>query len=242
MKKLFSLLLFVAVAFAATAQKIVNDANAEKRNVSGYHAIEVSGGIDLYLSQGDESVAVSANETKFRERIKTVVENGVLKIFYEHEKKNNVRIDIEWGNRKLKAYVSFKNLDKLEGSGGSDILVEGSIKVNTLSLGVSGGSDFDGKVDIDKLKVDASGGSDVNISGSVKDLEIDASGGSDFKGYELAADICNLDASGGSDVYITINKELSADASGGSDVFYKGNGTVKEVRSSGSSSIKKRTK
>jgi len=40
-------------------------------------------------------------------------------------------------------------------------------------------------------------------------------------------------------VYITINKELTAEASGGSDVFYKGDGTIREVKSSGSSSIKK---
>ena len=60
-----------------------------------------------------------------------------------------------------------------------------------------------------------------------------------FKGYELAADMCNLQASGGSDVSVTINKELSADASGGSDVFYKGNGLIREIKSSGSSSIKK---
>jgi hypothetical protein len=48
-----------------------------------------------------------------------------------------------------------------------------------------------------------------------------------------------LNASGGSDVYITVNKELNADASGGSDVYYKGNGTVREMKSSGSSSVKK---
>jgi hypothetical protein len=240
MKKLFSVLFFAFIASAVPAQKTVNDANAEKRNVSGYHAIEVSGGIDLYLSQGDESVAISASETKFRDRIKTEVKDGVLKIYFERNNNNsNVHVDIEWGNRKLKAYVSFKNLDKLEGSGGSDILVDGSIKVNTLALGLSGGSDFEGKVEVADLKVDASGGSDVKISGNVNKLDIDASGGSDFKGYELATDICNLEASGGSDIYITVNKELSAEASGGSDVYYKGNGTIREMRSSGSSSIKK---
>jgi len=240
MKKLFSVLFFALLASAVAAQKTINDANAEKRNLSGYHAIEVSGGIDLYLSQGDESVAISASETKFRDRIKTEVKDGVLKIYFERNNNNsNVHVDIEWGNRKLKAYVSFKNLDKLGGSGGSDILVDGSIKVNTLALGLSGGSDFEGKVEVDDLKVDASGGSDVKISGHVNKLDIDASGGSDFKGYELATDICNLEASGGSDIYITVNKELSAEASGGSDVYYKGNGTIREMKSSGSSSIKK---
>ena len=235
MKKIITLLLFVASFSAVIAQKTVNDPNAEKRNVSGYHAIEVSGGIDLYLSQGEEAVAVSASETKYRDKIRTEVKNGVLKIWYEH----TANVSFDWGNRKMKAYVSFKNLDHLDGGGGSDISVEGSIKVNTLSLNISGGADFEGKVELNDLKVDASGGSDVHISGSVKKLDIDASGGSDFKGYELITDICNLQASGGSDVYITVNKELSADTSGGSDVYYKGNGTVHELKSSGSSSIRK---
>jgi hypothetical protein len=216
MKKLSLSLILVIIVSAVTAQKVINDPNAEKRNVSGYHAISVSGGIDLYLSQGGESVAVSASETKYRDRIKTEVKDGVLKIWYE----TNSNINIEWGNnRKMKAYVSFKDIDKLTGSGGSDIDVEGAIKVTKLSLDISGGSDFDGKVEANDLKVEASGGSDVDISGSVKNLTIDASGGSD--------------------VEVTINKELSANASGGSDVSYKGNGTVRDMKSSGSSSIKK---
>jgi Putative auto-transporter adhesin, head GIN domain len=235
MKKISLLLLFAVIVLAVSAQTVINDPNAEKRNVSGYHAISVSGGIDLYLSQGGESVAVSASDTKYRDRIKTEVKDGVLKIWYEH----NNGINIEWGNRKMKAYVSFKDLDKLTGSGGSDINAEGSIKVNTLSLIISGGSDFSGKVEANELKVGASGGSDVVISGVVKNLGITASGGSDFKGYELATDICNLEASGGSDVYVTINKELSANASGGSDVYYKGDAVIREMKSSGSSDIKK---
>jgi hypothetical protein len=90
--------------------------------------------------------------------------------------------------------------------------------------------------------VNASGGSDVKISGSVKNLDVDASGGSDFNGYDLSADVCNVDASGGSDIYISVAKELRAEASGGSDVYYKGNGVIRDMRSSGSSSIKKTSK
>lgn len=232
MKKLFAIVLLVASFATAQAQKTIKDVNAEKRNVSGYKAISVGGGIDLYLSQGDESVAVSASETKFRDRIKTEVVNGVLKIWYDYKG------DILRGNKKLKAYVSFSTLEKLSGGGGSDIIVDGAIKVAKLQLIVSGGSDFHGKVEIDELAVDASGGSDVDISGTATKLIISASGGSDVNGYGLSADVCKLDASGGSDVHITVNKELTAEASGGSDVFYKGN-AVLNLRTSGSSSVKK---
>ena len=237
MKKLFSLLVITGLITTASAQKTISDANAQKRNVSGFHAIEVSGGIDLYLSQGEEAVAVSAAKTEYRDKIITEVKDGVLKIWFDW--KNSSKF--EWSNRKMKAYVSFKNIDRLEGSGGSDISIDGSIKVAKLEMEISGGSDFDGKVETDELKIHASGGSDVDISGKAARLTIDASGGSDFKGYDLASDICNVEASGGSDVHVTVNKELSANASGGSDVYYKGTGMIRDLKTS-SSSIKKVSK
>jgi len=237
MKKLLFSLLVTGLITTASAQKTINDANAEKRNVSGFHAIEVGGGIDLYLSQGEEAVAVSASKNEYRTKIKTEVKDGVLKIWYEWN--SNLRFD--WSNHKLKAYVSFKDIDRLEGSGGSDISIDGSIKVAKLAMEVSGGSDFDGKIETDELKIQASGGSDVNISGKASRLTIDASGGSDFKGYDLVSDICNVEASGGSDIHVTVNKELSANASGGSDVYYKGTGLIRDLKTSGSS-IKKVSK
>jgi hypothetical protein len=223
-----------AIISGASAQKTISDANAQKRNVSGFHAIEVSGGIDLYLSQGDEAVAVSASKDEYRDKIITEVKNGVLKIWFDW--KSNLRVD--WSNRKLKAYVSFKNLDGLEASGGSDVIVDGMIKTTKLDMEISGGSDFKGKVESDDLKINASGGSDVNISGRSAKLTIDASGGSDFSGYDFAADICNVEASGGSDVHVTVNKELTANASGGSDVYYKGSGMIRDLKTGGGS-IKK---
>jgi hypothetical protein len=234
MRKIFISVLLAGFSMAALAQKTINDPNAQKRNVNNFHGVEISGGIDLYLSQGEETVVVSASEAKFRDKIRTEVKNGVLKIWYE----TNSNLHLDRGNRKLKAYVSFKNLDVLDASGGSDIKVEGSIDVSKLSMTVSGGSDFDGKVNISDFRVDASGGSDVDISGTAKTIDIDASGGSDFKGYELITENCTVDASGGSDVYITVNKELNAESSGGSDIYYKGNGLIKNLKS-GSSSIKK---
>jgi len=237
MKKLFSLLVITGLITTASAQKTISDANAQKRNVSGFHAIEVSGGIDLYLSQGEEAIAVSAAKTEYRDKIITEVKDGVLKIWFDW--KNSSKF--EWSNRKMKAYVSFKDIDRLEGSGGSDINVDGSIKVAKLEMEISGGSDFDGKVETDELKIQASGGSDVDISGKAARLTIHESGGSDFKGYDLTSDICNVEASGGSDVHVTVNKELSANASGGSDVYYKGTGMIRDLKTS-SSSIKKVSK
>jgi hypothetical protein len=216
--------------------KVINDKNAQKRSVSGYHGVLVSHGIDLYLTQGNtETVAVSASKVEHRDMIKTTVEGGILKIFID--KKDAERGLFDRSN--LRAYVSFKMIDKLEASGGSDVQVEGTIKVPKLNCEISGGSDFKGRVDIADLNIDQSGGSDVDISGKVGKLKIEASGGSDFEGYQCVADYADINASGASDVNITVNKELTVEASGGSDVHYKGNAVIKNVNTSGGSGVSK---
>ncbi|HEU4903028.1 MAG TPA: head GIN domain-containing protein [Flavisolibacter sp.] len=236
MKKLFSLVCLLCFFAFAQAQKVINDPNAEPRKVSSFTGIDVSGGIDIYISAGDEAVAVSASKPEYRERIKTEVENGILKIWYDS--KWGISIN---GNKNLKAYVSYKTLKSLEASGGSDITADGTIKASELTLRVSGGADFKGAVEAGKLSVKQSGGSDVRISGKATNLTVDASGGSDFKGYELAADVCDLEASGACDIEVTANREISARASGASDIHYKGNPSVKEAKASGASSVKSRS-
>jgi hypothetical protein len=223
-------------AFTSRAQKtVIHDANAEQRPVKGYHGIEVSNAINLYLSQGDEeTVVVSAPDTKWRDRIRTEVVDGILKISLD-----NPRWSI--GSTKLKAYVSFTVLDRLEASGASDIFVDGVITGDRLDITLSGASDFKGAVDVKQLKMDQSGASDAHITGVVSDMAtFRSSGASDVKGYDLVTQSCTVHASGASDIRVTVNKDLIiADASGASSVYYKGDGTIRESHSSGASTVKK---
>lgn len=233
MKKLFAMIGLLCFVLTVQAQKVINDPNVEPRTLNGtFTGISVSGGIDIYLSSGNEAVAVSASKPEYRDRIKAEIENGILKIWYES--KTGISFS---GNKELKAYVSYRTLKSLEASGGSDVSVDGFIKGTDLVLRVSGGSDFKGAVDVDLLKARLSGGSDIKISGRASSLDVDASGGSDFKGYDLVAETCELEASGACDIEVTANKELSARASGASDIQYKGKPTIKEAKASGASSV-----
>jgi hypothetical protein len=224
------------IAISLQAQKTVRDDNAVTRNAKGFHAIEVSGGVDLFLSQGnEEAVAVSASTNEYRDKIRVEVIDGVLKIYYDNES----GWGMGWGNRKLKAYVSIKDIDKLYASGGSDVLIENELSANRLIMHASGGSDVSGKVNVKELSLSASGGSDMNISGRADRVKIGASGGSDIHGYDLVSNTCSVQSSGGSDVHITANKEITANASGGSDVYYKGTASASNTSKSGGSSVKR---
>lgn len=233
MKKIILSFLFFATCITLSAQQI-NDPNAEVREAKNYHGINVSNAFDVYLAQSnDEVVAVSAANTKERDMIKVEVKNGILVVSLDNKgwKWNN-------GNKKLKAYISFKNIDQLEISGACDVYIAGTLKAESLSIKQSGASDLkEGKIDVKKLTVDLSGASDMKITGQAIQAKIEASGASSFKGYNLSTDICDLRASGASDIKISVNKELSAHASGASDIHYKGEGVIRDIQSSGSSSV-----
>lgn len=233
---LLSVMIISGLLVKSQEKVIINDPNAQVRNVSGFNEISVSGGIDLYLSADDkETVVVSANDNRYRDRIITRVVNNRLEIYFDN--KGYVR----WpDNMKMKAYVSFRSLQKLKASGSSDVFVNGIIKSDKLELSLSGSSDFKGAVQVNDMVLNQSGSSDSRISGSAGSIKIDVSGASDVKAYEMVVDDCELEASGASDIQITVNKTLSARASGASDINYKGSGVIKVVKSSGASSVSKR--
>lgn len=238
MKIFFALFLSLFMVYTTTAQKqVVVDPNAEIRPLQGtFNKIKISNGIDLHLSQSSaESLAVSASEQKYKERIKTVIENNVLKIYFDDDKawrKNS--------NRMLKAYVSFKELEELDASGASDIIVTGSIEANSFKLNMSGASDFSGDIQATHLSIILSNASDIFITGKTTTTKIESSGASDINGYKLSTDFCSANASGASDIYITVNEIIEANASGASNIYYRGNAVLKEMHSTRTSNIRKK--
>jgi hypothetical protein len=232
-----SLLVFLlaAIAVPSFGQIIINDKNAEVRNVSSFSGIKVSGGIDVYLSQSDEfALAVSASEDKYRDEIKTEIRNGVLNISY-----NGGALRYS-GNRNLRAYISFKSLESIEASGACDLNINGNFNANSVKIKLSGACEIKGAITISDLQLNMSGASTVKLNGTVQNLKIDASGASDIKNYDLVVDNCVAALSGASDVKLTVNKSLSAKASGASNLYYRGNPERKDVNSSGASNISQR--
>ena len=237
MKKIQVMLMGMLVSTVLFAQTI-NDANAEPRNLSGFHVIKISNAFTVYISQGNEdAVAISASKAEYREKIITKVENGVLIIRFDDDKK----FWKGWNGdkTKLKAYISVKKIDRLDVSGACDVFFEEGISSEDLTVRLSGASDLKGKIDAKKLSFDISGASDATISGNAAELSVEASGASDFKGFDFTTNECTAKASGASSVQITVKERLNAHASGASDIHYKGEARIGDMKSSGASSISK---
>jgi len=229
-------LLLLAMTAVRAQKFVISDANAQLRPAAAFTGVRVSSAIDLYLSQGDETgVAVSAEDPAVRDRIKTEVKDGELRIWFDGQNWKNWR-----STRKMKAYVSIKTIESLKADGASDIKLMGRIKADKLSVDLNGASDMTGELDCNKLDMDLSGASDLTITGNIGAASMRLGGASSVKGWGLATDYCEIDAGGASSANVIVNKELSVKAGGASDVRYKGNGVIKEMKTSGASSVSKK--
>jgi hypothetical protein len=225
--------LFICFIFTvATAQKHVTTT----RQATGFNAVNIGGGIDLYITQGNSvSVKIDAAED-IQKYIRAEVHNGTLEIYLES---NNL---FKWirRNNNMKAYVTAPTLTRLNASGGSDVYSQNVWKINELDMTATGGSDIKFEAVGGKLDCKATGGSDLTLRGKVAALTLNASGGSDVNAKDLEAVKVNVSASGGSDITVYVTTELKANANGGSDIYYRGNPVRISKDSSGGSDITKK--
>jgi hypothetical protein len=224
-------IIFTGLAILSLLAGYSQSDNTQTRKVSGFTGVDVSHGIDLYLSIGPESVSVSASTNELRDQIITEVVHGVLRIYLKDNFNGSS------GNSNMKAYVSLNNLKSLGASGGSDIFLKGLITADDLTVDLSGGGSLKGNLNANRLNIGQSGGSSVDLTGKVKDLNLESSGGGRLKGYGLVTDVARINSSGGSDAELTVNKKISVESSGGGSVSYKGTAVVVSVNSSGGGSL-----
>ena len=201
------------------------------RELNGdFNAIEVSRGLDVFLTQGEtEGIRVQADEN-LQEIIVVEIENGVLSIYADE----NIG-----SAASKKVMVNFKDIDRISTSSGSDVISTNVISVDELEIYTSSGSDVELEVEVESLICESSSGSDIKLSGSTNTFRADASSGSDIKAAKLKALKTKAQANSGADITVNTSKELTANASSGGDIKYYGNPDKVKKNDGPSGSIKK---
>lgn len=194
MQKIILGLLLIATGLSVNAQNIVHDANAQVRNVGSFNKIRVESAINLYLSQGKEdAVAVSSEDADVTAKIKTEVDNGILKIYVD----NGLWNKWNWGNKHLRAYVTFTDLQMLDASGACSVELTDPITVDDFKLVLSGASNIKGDIKGGDIKFELNGASNGRLNISGNSFALSESGASTLKGSINAAKT-NFDINGAS--------------------------------------------
>lgn len=229
------LFLLLCLSIGTTVQAAKEKIKSEIRETGPFHAIHVSSGIDLYLTQGKVTEVRVEAEPDLIGKIHTEVENGVLRILI----RDKMNWNLNW-NLTRKVYVTFTELEELHASAGSDVLSQNPFRLKTLKIDSSSGSDVEiGDLSADFVSVTTSSGADAKISGKTGRMFADASSGSDLDCGGLVSEECEARASSGSDALVHVTGTLKARASSGGDVHYSGNPVSRDVDESSGGDVSK---
>jgi len=181
-----------------------------ERNASEeFTKIEVGRGLDVYITQTDNSsISVEADEN-LQELITTNISNGMLTI----SATENIG-----ASKSKKVHVTLNKIELISASSGSDVYCSNIIKSPNLILETSSGSDLEVNVETENLECNSSSGSDLKVSGITTNINAKASSGSDIKANNLTAENGNAKASSGSDIRLNVSNKLSSKSSSGGSI------------------------
>lgn len=225
MRYTVSILVLMLIATVSFAQQ------SETRQLDSFKAIRTSEAIDVYLKKGDkESARVEVDGVKLID-VLTEVSGGYLQV---HMRSGNYR-----GNRNVKVYVTYVQLEKISASSASEVFSENVIKSGTLKLTASSAGNIEIQAEASSITIDASSAGNITVEGKCKTLYAEAGSAGGIDAYNLEAENVNASASSGGHAKVNVTKSLSADASSGGSVRYRGNPQSTNTDSSSGGSVKK---
>lgn len=257
MKNKITLLFFVTSLLFITSSCIFlgpwvegnGNVQEETRKTGEFDEIEVSRGINVYITQGNMTKVVVRADENLLEIIETRTEGDKLII----KATQNIR-----KAESKKVFVTTPKITEISSSSGSNVYSETKIVSKDLELSTSSGSNMTVEIDAENVDASASSGSNIKLQAKAENLDSSASAGSNIRiegttdnfsakvfsganirAKELTANNGDLHASSGGNIWITVNKELIAKASSGGNVFYSGNPKNTNIENSSGGNIKK---
>ncbi|MFW6370319.1 MAG: head GIN domain-containing protein [Bacteroidota bacterium] len=202
----------------------------QQRNVKGFHAVEASTGIDVYISMGDkEEVTVEAKDDVINDVI-TEVKNGTLHLYVKNRQGFNL---FNWRNySSVKIYVTAAELNRIKASAGAEVRSETTLTGETMDMNASSGSIVKTDLVYKNLEAGASSGAQLKLSGRTKNFEVSTSSGGIINAGDLKAEYCKARASSGGNMSVFTTSEISANASSGGSIRYSGNPETKNINKS----------
>ncbi len=183
---------------------LIQNASAQD-NTKEFTKINLPGHGKIILKQGDES-SVRIETGKHHATVTTDISNGVLTINSDDF---------------AEAYVTVKNLEKIDISGNGKVETDSSIKVKDLELIISGIGKMEMNLDAENLKTDISGKGNIELNGSAKNMSVEISGAGKVEADDFTVSKCDVNISGAGKSEVDVKDELNVNISGVGNVNYK---------------------
>ena len=185
----------------------------EVRECKPFHAVEISGNIELTLTKDSVQRVTVSSPDDFISRVETKVENGVLHV-YSH----GILV-----NRSIKVTISSDSIKNITAKGACKITSDYQYAVSDLKIELLGASEANLEVKIaGMLDLDTKGASKVELKGTCDKLKVNGVGASEIEATDLIAKDADIHVSGATHANVFATENLNAEAYGASDIDCKG--------------------
>ena len=185
----------------------------EVRICEPFHAVEISGNIELDLTKDSVQKVTVSSPDDFISKVVTKVENGVLHV-YSH----GILV-----NRSVKVIISSDSIKNITAKGACKISSDYQYAISDLKIELLGASEADLEVKVaGMLDLDTKGASKIELKGTCNKLRINGVGASEIEATDLIAKDADIHVSGATHANIYASENLNAEAYGASDIDCKG--------------------
>jgi len=194
----------------------------QTRPVSGVHALDLRGPIDVVLKQGDAGRVTVHTDDNIADLIETPVVDGVLHV--------NIRTHASFKvKHPIGVTVEVPHLDaiKMQGSGDLNCSQFDSDLLEITVIG-SGDARFDA-LHVGTLAVLVQGSGDVSLSGNAPQQGYVIEGSGDIDADELIGRNVAIRIAGSGDAKLMASETLSVEIAGSGDVSYRGDAVLKKT-------------
>ncbi len=222
-----ALTLTLTTAIAQWGQNKINlssNITTETKDNTGFDKIEVSEDFNVYIRVADkEEIRIKANEN-LHNLIQVEQIGTTLKIYtdpysasYNNRKKKSAK-------EVLTAYITVKELSEIVGDEDVNILVDGIVKAEELTIKLSEDCTLEGNFQVKNLYVNMDEDCTLDISGSAKNMEVKADEDCEIFGKKFTVQDLAVNLNEDSTAKLIVNGDIDLVAREDSYFSYRGTG------------------
>ncbi|MGH3848934.1 MAG: GIN domain-containing protein, partial [Pseudonocardiaceae bacterium] len=198
-------------------------------DLSGVTSVVAGAAFVVLLKTGGPALATVTMDDNLTDRIEATVTG--------HELRLGIKPGMSVRNATLSAEVTVGQLDRLDASGASRVMLNPTLTSPAVTLVVSGASAVTGPVAVGQVVATVVGAGTLALSGQAQDLRFNAAGASRLPMAELTVRHLDATLSGVSHAVVAVTDTLAAQATGAAVLRYRGAPSVIRSQASGVSSI-----
>ncbi len=199
--------------------------------VPSFIRVEVGGDVALTITEGELSTLTLTGEENMLPHYEVVVRDDRLVI---QPKLGGILHQ----TKQIAGSITVPRLEGIEASGASEATAGAMVSATEVRLSSSGASKIKaGPITAPTVEVGTTGASAIETQGTTSTFRVSASGASTVVAPALTSERLELSVSGSAKVNARASREVKGSASGAAKVVVEGAPPVREVSTSGSSSL-----